>query len=204
MYEYKTERVAPAQQNNLVNTYAAFGWELMSAQETYHESTEITGVHAKARTYGAFMQGFTGDDGKVTTTVETARTVTNYVTLQFRRDTSIPNYAKLVELEHKALDLFPTRPAKPNKPIARTVLSVICAFFLIVSLIRMTQTEVDVSGFDLVIVGIMVILFVLTLIGWIVYSKKKGAYKAALIRYNNAVEECADYYHQAQELTFGK
>ena len=45
MYEYKSERVAPAQQNNLVNTYAAFGWELMSAQETYHENTEITGVH---------------------------------------------------------------------------------------------------------------------------------------------------------------
>lgn len=121
MYEYKSERVAPAQQNNLVNTYAAFGWELMSAQETYHENTEITGVHAKARTYGAFMQGFTGDDGKVTTTIDTAKTVTNYVTLQFRRDTAIPNYAKLVELEHKAPDLFPTRPAKPRKPIARTI-----------------------------------------------------------------------------------
>ena len=121
MYEYKSERVAPAQQNNLVNTYAAFGWELMSAQETYHENTEITGAHAKARTYGAFMQGFTGDDGKVTTTIDTAKTVTNYVTLQFRRDTAIPNYAKLVELEHKAPDLFPTRPTKPHKPIARTI-----------------------------------------------------------------------------------
>ena len=67
------------------------------------------------------MQGFTGDDGKVTTTIDTAKTVTNYVTLQFRRDTAIPNYAKLVELEHKAPDLFPTRPAKPHKPIARTI-----------------------------------------------------------------------------------
>ena len=190
MYEYKTERVAPARQNDLVNTYAAFGWELMSAQETYHESTEITGIHAKARTYGAFMQGFTGDDGKITTMVDTAKTVTNYVTLQFRRDTAIPNYAKLVELEHKALDLFPTRPQKPHKPIARTILSVICAFILIVSLVRMTQTTVDVSTFDLVIVGVMVLLFVLTLIGWIVYGKKRALTKkpwsAMIGTYKNA------------------
>lgn len=179
MYEYKTERVAPAQQDETTNRNAAFGWELMSAQETYHENTKLSEV----------------TDSEIKTKTE----VTNYVTLQFRRDTSIPHYKELVELENKVILLSPEKPAIPIYPIIRTIIAVLCTMALI-GQIMMEGIE-DLIGISM---WIYAACYLLLIIGWVTYAVKNSKYKIAKRQYDKKMEQCAEYCAQARNLTYGK
>ena len=89
MKEYKTLRVSPEEETDTLTAYARFGWKLEDSREVYNESQEIIGVDEKVTSYGSFMRGFTGNDGKVETQVRTKTNVTHYITLRFSRETSI-------------------------------------------------------------------------------------------------------------------
>ena len=95
MIEYKTERVDPNYEASTLEINSVFGWQLIESQEVYNESTHVTGATVKS--YGAFMQGFTGRDGRVD--VQTHTNVTNYIAMRFGRDTQMPGYGRLKELE---------------------------------------------------------------------------------------------------------
>lgn len=202
MYEYKTERVAPQSQQSFINTYASFGWELVSSNETYHESTEITGVRTEVKAYNSFMQGFTGKDGVATTKYDTVKHITNYVTLQFRRDTSIPNYTKIVELEHKTLDNIPVSPQKPDRSIATmfTIFAVIGVIILAISIIRAVSNGIAVKKSDFIIIGTIVLCVILAIAFQVRYKKKMREYETALEIYDKQIEERRRYRDQARKL----
>ena len=202
MYEYKTERVAPQSQQSFINTYASFGWELVSSNETYNESTEITGVRTEVKSYNSFMQEFTGKDGVTTTKYDTVKHITNYVTLQFRRDTSIPNYTKIVELEHKTLDDIPVSPQKPDRSIATmfTILAVIGVIILAISIIRAISNGIAVKKSDFIIIGAIVLCVILAIAFQVRYQKKMREYEIALEIYDKEIEERSNYCDQARKL----
>lgn len=189
MYEYKSERVSPKEQNETVQRYAFHGWELMNAQETYYENERVVGVEQKAKVYngdsflGGFMQGYTGTDGNVKTTVKTVKDVTNYVTLNFRRDMNGKNYSKIVELEQECERLnreFDHNnvmlPDEPKKPIFWTVLSAIALVVLIVSLVMAFKNGETVDPGDYFVFVILFIIWIVTLVKWCVFSKKRKTY----------------------------
>ena len=67
--------------DNVASIYSGFGRQLIDAQEVYNENTVIDGVDVHS--YGAFMQGFTGNDGKIN--VRRHVDVTHYVIMKFAR-----------------------------------------------------------------------------------------------------------------------
>lgn len=189
MYEYKVERVSPEAQNETVQRYAFHGWELMDAQETYYEKERVVGVEQKAKVYdgnsflGSFMQGYTGTDGNVKTTVKTVTDVTNYVTLNFRRDMNGENYSKIVELEQECERLYQEFsnnsvrvPEEPKKTIFWTVLSAIALIVLIVSLVMAFKNGETVDQGDYFVFVILFIIWIVTLVKWCVFSKKRKTY----------------------------
>lgn len=165
MYEYKTEKVDPSSQQNVINAYALFGWELVSSNETYHESTEITGVHTDVRSYGEFMQGFTGKDGVATTQYDTVTHVTNFVTLQFRRETTMPHYAQLTALEQEfEATNYPRFTKKAPSRTAAVVLTVVAAIafaILAISLIQALVVPVEIESSDYIIIAILCAVIVI-------------------------------------------
>ena len=149
MIENRTERVTPEQEEDVISALANFGWQLADAQEIYSESTDIKGVSVKFYDdglIGGVMQGLTGNDGKID--VNTVKTVTNYVTLHFIRDTSMKYYQTLKEQEEIwAAAVFQEEPKKPVKRTA--VCAVGFAIFLIsviLALINGTQAEIWEMG----------------------------------------------------------
>lgn len=71
-------KVAPNEEQYMINAYQKFGWQLHSSQEIY------------SRTMGNEIS-----EEKITSVTET----TNYIKLVFSRDKNMPNYEQIVALE---------------------------------------------------------------------------------------------------------
>ncbi|MBE7061987.1 MAG: hypothetical protein E7382_05570 [Clostridiales bacterium] len=77
-YESKSIQVSASEENETIELWEAFGWELKSSQEIFNQSNRL-----ETR----------GDD------LYNVTTTTHYVKLVFNRNTEMENYARLVELE---------------------------------------------------------------------------------------------------------
>ena len=89
--ETKSISVSPNSEQDAIEIWQVFGWELVSSQEIFNKDT-----HKETRSDGVY---------NVTTT-------TNYVKLVFSRETTIPNYAQIVALE-KEYESIQDPPYKP-------------------------------------------------------------------------------------------
>ncbi len=205
MYEYKTEKVDPSSQQNVINAYALFGWELVSSNETYHESTEITGVHTDVRSYGEFMQGFTGKDGVATTQYDTVTHVTNFVTLQFRRETTMPHYAQLTALEQEFeatnYPRFTKKAPSRTAAVVPTVVAAIAFAILAISLIQALVVPVEIESSDYIIIAILCAVIVIAVLAAVVlfrrYKRDKKEYAQAQENYQ---EECRQVEEKLQQI----
>lgn len=131
MIESKSLTVTPSSENSTIDLWQNFGWTLKSSQEVNSKES-----HLEERG---------GDLYSITTSQ-------NYVKLTFQRDTSIPNYVRLKELETKYHALLDSEPTEP-----------ISIFSL--------KTHLIIGGLLLIAYGIGIIYFI------IYFSKKIKAKK---------------------------
>lgn len=87
MIESKSLTVPPSLENSTIDLWQNFGWTLKSTQEIFNRNTVDLG------------------DSTETTT-------TNYIKLAFQRDTSIPNYARIKELEANYAEILNSEPTE--------------------------------------------------------------------------------------------
>lgn len=198
MKEFKTFRVSPEEENDVVTLYSRFGWVLEDSREVYNESQEIVGVNQKVTSYGAYMRGFTGNDGKVETEVQTRTNVTHYITLRFSRETSIEGYGKLVNLENAFMNAEEpayrphVKPVKNSPPIIVTVVAAIAIIVVIISLLQATA-GVEGELWEYVVCAVVGVAAVLAIIiSWVLYVKnkaKKAARNSEIFKENEEIDE---------------
>lgn len=125
MKEYKTLKIAPEDEVTAIRYLETFGWKLEETREVYNESQEVVGE--KYTAYGGFMQGLTGNDGRVD--VETRTNVTHFLSMRFMRETTMKNYDKLSALqnEYDRLEIEPLYDM-PKKPILMTIIGLFGCF----------------------------------------------------------------------------
>lgn len=184
MTEYRTERVSPQNENAVIEMLSAFGWVLTSAQEIYNESTDIDGADVKV--YGSFMKGFTGNDAKIN--FNQRKTVTNYIVLKFERDTEMPNYLQLSELNNEFEDKL--NIPEPQKPVKRTAVTVIGTVLILISIIMAIVNGTEALLWEiLVCVMFPAVTIPITAAGWLKYKRNVTHYDAVLYRINEIYDE---------------
>jgi len=104
MKEYKTVRVAPEDVDGEVPCHEVFGWKLESTQEVYNESQEITGISGQSINVGQSNVDYygirhSGGSSSTQLGVQSRTKVTHFIALRFSRETTMPNYEKLKQLE---------------------------------------------------------------------------------------------------------
>lgn len=107
MEEIKKIRVSPQSENRTVELWQTFGWKLMSSQEINN-----TDSHLERKFDGIYN----------VTTKE------NYINLLFKRDTDMPNYKELVELERAYASLEDVELPDPPVSMVKVVLVAIVEF----------------------------------------------------------------------------
>ena len=197
MKEYKTLRVSPEEETDTLTAYARFGWKLEDSREVYNESQEIIGVDEKVTSYGSFMRGFTGNDGKVETQVRTKTNVTHYITLRFSRETSIKDYDRLVAMENEFFNpkesvyIALKQLVKNKSPILFTVIAVIALIVVGISLIQIIA-GVEPELWEIVVcAAVAVIAIVGTVVSWVLYKKnysKKAKQNEIIAQENKEIE----------------
>ena len=100
MIETTVKKVAPYEEERTINYMARFAWKLTHTQEI--------------NTSDSHLETRNGDLYSVTEKQ-------NYVKLTFERDTNIPNYKRIAELEKEYTSLT---YSKPGLPIGKIVLAV--------------------------------------------------------------------------------
>lgn len=192
MIEYKTERVDPRYEDNTLEINASFGWQLIESQEIYNESTRITGVNVKS--YNAFMQGFTGNDGKVD--VQTYTDVTNYIAMRFGRDTQMANYEKIKDLENSFYANM--NIAEPKKPKILTAITVIGIILIVISIIMAIAEGTAAEIWEIAVCIIFPIVFIpITIYAWKSYNKRQTLF-------TNALSESIDILAEARSIIDGQ
>ena len=93
MIETISKKVAPENENKLITVMSNFGWSFKSSQEINSAESHLEGI---------------GD------TVYSVTTRENYVKLVFQRDTTMPNYARIKELETKYTNIVASEPNAPH------------------------------------------------------------------------------------------
>lgn len=178
MKEYKTLRVTPEDESETITQCAVFGWRLEDTREVYNETQEIVGIKENVTSYGSFMRGFTGNDGKVESEVQTKTKVTHYLSMRFSREKSLKDYDRLVELEREYYeptepeyaqlkDLIPVgKPVHLKKPIVGTVLNAIVLITAIVAVMADWAIAVIVAA-----AVVAFIWTVATVSAWVRYVK---------------------------------
>ena len=193
MIEYRTERVDPQNESTVIDILQTFGWVLASSQEIYNESTEVVGVDVKVYGddfFGGFMQGWTGSDGKVN--VRQRKNITNYVVLKFERDTDMPNYSELSELNSE----FDSKlnVVEPKKPIKRTVITAVGTIIILISIIMALIQGTSALLWEILVCVIFPIVMIpITALGWVKYKRNSEYYNSVLYRLN-------EIYSEAQSL----
>lgn len=107
MVEVISKKVSTSQEQATIDLKTKFGWRLKSSQEINN-----TDSHLERR----------GDELYSVTTKE------NYVKLVFERDTAMPNYRRIAELERKYESLLNSRPQPSYIKILGVL--VLCVVFL--------------------------------------------------------------------------
>ncbi len=105
MKEFRTLRVEPSEEVEALSFMDKRNWHLDNRQEIYNATERVVGMTTESKTYGAFMQGFTGKDGKTETQVQTVEEVTHFISLTFSRETDTKKHGEIVRLE-KQIDDF--------------------------------------------------------------------------------------------------
>lgn len=152
MKEYKTVKARPDEETDTLRFYETFGWKLDETREVYNESTEVVGE--KVTSYGSFMRGFTGNDGKVE--VETRKNVTHFLTMRFYRDTKMLNYEKIraLEQEFDNTDYVAYREM-PDSPVMLTIIAIfgfatiILPIWAIRSWVRYPKLKKEVAQYNI-------------------------------------------------------
>lgn len=108
-WESKAIQVHPALENDTIETYEAFGWELMSSQTIDKQDTHLE------NSFGV---------------INSVTEYEKYVKLTFRRNKKMPSYAEICKLEDEYYSAVCT--SEPNEPsviplVAGAFLS-LCAF----------------------------------------------------------------------------
>lgn len=186
MIEYRTERVAPRDENEAIETLAVFGWHPLSSQEIYNESTEVVGVDVKIYGDGfvdACKKGWTGKDGEIN--VEQRTNITNYVAIKFARDTEMPMYEELKELnEQYDLAVSIKEPTKPVKTTATAAVLLGLAVFALVL--------ADDLALKIIFPVAAAIFIILCVIFWIRFKRELSFYHFAQKRSYEIFYEAAD------------
>ena len=189
MIERRTERVSPDQQDAVIDILSSFGWVLVDSQEVYNESTEVVGVDTKLYGddfIGGFMKGFTGNDGSVN--VRTQTKVTNYVTLQFARDTDMPNYTKLKQLndEFESKMNYP----EPLKPVRLTAIGVIAVALILISIILAIVNGTQAQAWEIAVCIIVPVVFIPAIIVvWKRYKKKIQIFETVISLLHEIIDQ---------------
>ncbi len=89
MIETVTRKVSPREENETANIMRCFGWRLKSSQEINSKESHLE------------QQG---------DTLYSVTTSENYVKMLFERETTMPNYSKLVALENEYCAILRKRP----------------------------------------------------------------------------------------------
>ncbi len=97
MIESKSIKVGVSEEQRYIDIMQKFGWTLQSSQEI-----NVKESHLENR----------GDKVYSVTTGE------NYIKLVFKRDTAIPNYAKLKDLEGRYFNILNRMPSAINGKVA--------------------------------------------------------------------------------------
>ena len=123
MIETAVRKVAPHDEEKTINLMSHFAWKLTHTQEVNTSNSRLENR---------------GDDLYCVTEKE------NYVKLTFERDTNTPHYDRLVKLEK---DYLTPPSAKPDLPVSKIVLSVICIIvFWPVGIYLSYKTYKEISG----------------------------------------------------------
>ncbi|MDE5729258.1 MAG: hypothetical protein K2I20_03685 [Clostridia bacterium] len=141
--EYKTLKLSPYVVNNEIPLQEVFGWKVEQTQEVYSESQEIVGLTSTSVNSGYSEYGYEGNrntgSSRTNYGIQTRTNVTNYISIRFSRETNMPHYEKLkqLEIDYDTIDSeYKSRKYKDfetlQKPIGLTVFFV---FLIIVSVI---------------------------------------------------------------------
>ena len=171
MIEYRTERVNPQAEDSVTEILGAFGWVPVSSQEVYNESTSLDGIEVKA--YGSFMQGWTGKDGEIN--IKQRKNITNYTVIKFGRDTQMPNYQRISELNEEFERKMSVKV--PKKPAKRTAITAIGIFIILVSIILAVVESNSAEIWEICVCVIFPLVMVpITVFGWIKYKSNMKSY----------------------------
>ncbi len=107
MIESSVKKVSPYDEEATINLMSRFAWKLTHTQEV--------------NTKDSHLETRNGDLYSVTETQ-------NYVKLTFERDTNMPNYERIAELEKEYTALTYSKPGAPILQILITV-ALFCLFF---------------------------------------------------------------------------
>ena len=171
--------------DNVASIYSGFGRQLIDAQEVYNENTVIDGVDVHS--YGAFMQGFTGNDGKIN--VRRHVDVTHYVIMKFARDTAMPYYDRLAELERTFENNLGISARRPNPPKVFTGITAIGVILIVISVIMAVINGTAAEGWEIAVcIGFPVITIPVTVVRGLRYKKRSAACDAAYERARQALD----------------
>ena len=201
MIEYRTDRVSPEEEENMMTLRTAFGWQFMNASEVYNQSQRITGISARA--YGQH-EGFIGGviDGMhaggpdIQATVHSTTDTTNYVTLYFARNTAIPGYEKIKQLERESW-YFIDKMCYPKKPKLFAILLTGYILLMIAAAIGVFSSGDSPEPIDL----ILIVPFVILLIGHLI---QRSVYRRKERKNNMFLRIVQDRIAQAQKIMEGE
>ncbi len=168
MKESKTIRVSPYEAQTLINKYENFGWELKSNQSVHY---------SEPKTSSSFINGVYIHESDSY----------DYLYLTFQRNTKIPNYLKIVDLENQYDDLneqlkeieYPLMPKKSDIPLKKRRKGKIVTFFGALLLISgiyfpiakfVINVHVDMPGWQVIVFSIVYIILGWLLLGYGVSS----------------------------------
>ena len=112
--ETKSITVSPQEEQNTIEIWQIFGWELLSSQEVFNKDS-----HVETRSDGVY---------NITST-------TNYVKLLFSRENTIPNYSQLVALEKEFYNISLPTYREPEGDGLLYYGALVCGILSVVSLI---------------------------------------------------------------------
>ena len=117
-FESKSISVAPSEEQNTIELFQTFGWELKSSQEVFSQESHLERD---------------GDD------IRSVTSTTNYVKLTFSRDKEMENYAKLAQLENQFYSI-----SNPVKQSAKVIFGLGAAALLAGAAL---ESEIGIAGF---------------------------------------------------------
>lgn len=146
----------------------------------------VCGVIPVVKSYGSFMQGFTGKDGRID--IKQRKNVTNYVVVKYGRDTEMPNYERIRELNEDFENKL--NISEPKKPTKRTAITVIGVLIILVSIILALVESNSAEIWEICVCVIFPLVMIpVTVSGWLSYKKKLNYYNLIQQQLNCIYEE---------------